>query len=315
VRILLTGGAGFIGSHLAERLLERGETLSVLDSFDDFYDPRAKERNIEQVRKKGELSLYRADLRDDAALRELFRAERPEAVIHLAARAGVRPSFENPQLYASVNISGTTTLLGLVREFGVQHFVFGSSSSVYGVNSSVPFKETDPVGQPISPYAVSKRAGELLAFTYHYNYEIPVTCLRFFTVYGPRQRPDMAIHKFSHRIRAGDEIALYAQGRSSRDYTYVDDIVDGILAALAAPAGFQIFNLGDSRGVALTDLIGLLEKALGKRARVCYLPAQEGDVPLTLADISLARERLGYAPSIAIEEGIPRFVEWFLSES
>ena len=312
-RILLTGGVGFIGSHLAERLLERGDSVVILDSFDPFYDPRIKEHNLEEIRKCGSPKLYRGDLRDPELMRSLFEVERPEMVIHLAARAGVRPSFVDPRAYESVNISGTSMLLDLVRDFGVRHFVFGSSSSVYGTNSRVPFREDDPISQPISPYAVTKRAGELLGYTYHHNFGIAVTCLRFFTVYGPRQRPDMAIHQFARKISEGDEIAVYADGLSSRDYTYVDDVVNGVIAASAAPCGFQIFNLGNSRSIVLIDLIRLLERSLGRQARIRFMPAQEGDVPVTLADISLAQSRLGYAPSTSIEEGISKFVQWYLS--
>lgn len=314
MKVLLTGGAGFIGSHLAERLLERGEKLVILDNFNDFYDPQIKFRNIEQVRTRGEFVLYQGDLLDPPLLEKIFEKHRPEAVVHLAAYAGVRPSLENPALYSEVNVTGTTHLLELSRQHGVANFVLGSSSSVYGINSKVPFHEDDPVPLPISPYAATKRAGELLASVYHHNYQLPVACLRFFTVYGPRQRPEMAIHKFTRRICRGEEIAVYHEGKSQRDYTYVVDIVQGILAALDRPQGFAIWNLGNSCTVPLLELIGLIEKALGRKARLRLMPAQPGDVPITYADIRRAREQLGYAPTTSIEEGIEKFVAWYRKE-
>lgn len=311
MRILLTGGAGFIGSHLGGRLLERGDELIVLDNFNDFYDPAIKFKNLEQVREKGEFTLCREDLLNQRAVAAVFEDYRPEAVIHLAAYAGVRPSMANPVLYAQVNVMGTIHLLEQARRHPVHHFLFGSSSSVYGVSSRVPFREDDPAATPISPYAATKRAGELVCAVYHHNYGFPVTCLRFFTVYGPRQRPEMAIHKFTTQISQGEEIPVYHQGKSLRDYTYIDDIVEGVVAALERPSGFEIFNLGNSRTVALLDLIGLIEQALEKKARIRLLPAQPGDVPVTCADISRAREKLGFSPRTPIEEGIPKFVEWF----
>jgi UDP-glucuronate 4-epimerase len=313
MRVLLTGGAGFIGSHLAERLLERGEELTILDNFNSYYSPRIKEKNIESVRRKGEFSLWREDLLDYEALRRLFRDRQPEVIVHLAAYAGVRPSLENPALYSSVNVTGTVHLLELAREYEVESFVFGSSSSVYGVNSKVPFHEDDPLNQPISPYASTKRAAELICYTYHHNYQLPITCLRFFTVYGPRQRPEMAIHKFTRMIHQGEEIPLYHKGKSQRDYTYIDDILQGILSALDHSSKFEVFNLGNSRTVVLTDLIQLLEGELGRAAKVRFLPAQMGDVPITFADISRARSKLRYRPSTPIEKGIAEFVEWFRS--
>lgn len=314
MKVLLTGGAGFIGSQVAERLLERGEDLILLDNFNDFYDPRIKLANVERIRRKGDFVLCREDLRDREALATIFERHRPEAVIHLAAYAGVRPSLENPSLYADVNVTGTLHLLEEVRRHPVRHFLFGSSSSVYGVNSKLPFHEDDPVDRPISPYAATKRAGELLCSVYHYNHRFPVTCLRLFTVYGPRQRPEMAIHKFTRQISRGEEIAVYHEGKSRRDYTYIDDIVCGVVAALDRPSGFDIINLGNSRTVILLDLIALLEKALQREARLRMLPPQPGDVPVTYADISRARAKLGFDPQTPIEEGIPRFVEWFLKE-
>ena len=312
MRILLTGGAGFIGSHLAERLIERGHRVVVLDNFNSFYDPRIKVRNLERIRKKGDFILFEDDLLNRPGLQLLFRKQPPEAVIHLAARAGVRPSLQEPALYSQVNITGTINLLELVKEYDIQHFIFGSSSSVYGINSKVPFHEDDPIPQPVSPYAATKRAGELLSFVYHQNYGIPVTCLRFFTVYGPRQRPEMAIHKFTRRIDDDQEIPIYHEGKSARDYTYIDDVLQGILAVCDRPGGFEIFNLGNARTVALMDVIPLIEKAMGKKARIKLMPAQPGDVPITYADISRARKQLAYEPTTTIEEGIRRFVSWYL---
>jgi UDP-glucuronate 4-epimerase len=313
MRILVTGGAGFIGSHLAERLLDREDELTILDNFNDFYDPQIKEKNLASVQGKGDFSLWREDLLNWEALTRLFEERRPEAIVHLAAYAGVRPSLENPALYSEVNVTGTVHLLELARTYEVKNFVFGSSSSVYGVNSKVPFHEDDSLDCPISPYASTKRAAELLCYNYHHNYDLPVTSLRFFTVYGPRQRPEMAIHKFARMIDQGEEIPVYHQGRSQRDYTYIDDIVQGILAVIEKPFSCETLNLGNSRTVQLLELIRLIEGALGKEARMRLLPAQMGDVPITYADISRARERIDYRPTTAIEEGIQKFVKWFRS--
>jgi UDP-glucuronate 4-epimerase len=314
MKVLVTGGAGFIGSHVSERLLERGDEIIVLDNCNDFYDPRIKSRNIERIRGKGAFPFYCHDLLDRKALEEIFETHQPDRIIHLAAYAGVRPSLENPVLYSDVNVTGTTLLLQFAQKYGSKSLVFGSSSSVYGINSKTPFHEEDAIRQPISPYAVTKRAGELLCFSHHHNHGMPISCLRFFTVYGPRQRPEMAIHKFTRRIFKGEEIQVYHEGRSQRDYTYVDDIVQGVLGSLDAPTGFRIFNLGNSRTVPLLDLIELVEKALGKRARIRRMPAQPGDVPITYADISRAQVEINYAPKTPIEEGIPKFVEWYLRE-
>jgi len=311
MKVLVTGGAGFIGSHLSERLLERGAELTVLDNFNDFYSPSIKEKNIDSVRKRGGFSLWRTDLLDTDALERLFRDRRPEVIVHLAAYAGVRPSLQNPSLYSNVNVTGTIHLLEMARLFEVQNFVFGSSSSVYGVNSKVPFHEDDPLNQPISPYASTKRAAELLCYTYHHNYGLPITSLRFFTVYGPRQRPEMAIHKFTRMIHRGEEIPVYHRGESQRDYTFVDDIVKGILAVIDHPFDFETLNLGNSRTVPLMDLIHLIEQAVGRSAKIRLLPAQMGDVPITYADISRARERIQYQPTTSIEEGIAKFVDWY----
>ena len=309
--VLLTGGAGFIGSHLAERLIEDGHEVIIIDNLNAFYDPRIKARNLERVRAKGDFTLYREDFTNQGALRSIFERHHPRTVIHLGAYAGVRPSLEQPVLYYHVNVMGSLFLLELIREFGVDHLVFASSSSVYGINSKVPFSEDDPLHQPVSPYASTQRAGELLCHVYHHNYGIPITCLRFFTVYGPRQRPEMGMHKFIRMIRHNEEIPVYHEGRSARDYTYIDDIVHGILASVDKPAGFRIFNLGNSKPAVLMDVIHQMETIMGEKARTKLMPAQPGDVPITFADITRAREQLGYTPSVGLDEGLARMVEWY----
>jgi UDP-glucuronate 4-epimerase len=314
MKVLVTGGAGFIGSHVCQRLIERGDDIIVLDNCNDFYDPGIKARNVERIRETGEFPFYCKDLLDRKALEAIFESHRPDRIIHLAAYAGVRPSLENPVLYSDVNVTGTSLLLQFAQSYGAKSMVFGSSSSVYGINSKTPFHEEDAIRQPISPYAVTKRAGELLCFSHHHNQGMPISCLRFFTVYGPRQRPEMAIHKFTRRIFKGEEIQVFHEGRSQRDYTYVEDIVAGVIASLDRPNGFRIFNLGNSRTVPLLSLIELIEKALGRRAQIRMMPAQPGDVPITYADISRARAELDYAPSTPIEEGVPKFVEWYVRE-
>ncbi len=312
MHLLVTGGAGFIGSHVVDRLIALGHTVTVVDDFDDFYDPSTKRRNVDGFH--GKATVNEVDIRDAARLREVFERGRFEAVIHLAARAGVRPSLIRPQLYTEVNILGTQHLLELAREFGVKKFVFTSSSSVYGINQKVPFGEEDPIQKPISPYAATKMAGEALCHVYHHLYGIPIVCLRLFTVYGPRQRPDLAIHKFTRAISRDEPLELYGDGSTRRDYTYVDDILQGVLAALERPLGFEVINLGESQTVPLLDLVRLIEKALGKSAQLRWVPEQPGDVPVTYADISKARRLLDYCPQVKIEEGIPRFVEWFKSQ-
>ena len=326
-RILLTGGAGFIGSHLAEALLRNRARLSVVDNLDDFYSPAWKKANLESVRKAGAFDFFEQDICDADRMRETFARARPDAVIHLAARAGVRPSIEQPRLYERVNVAGTVNLLELCREFRVSRLVFGSSSSVYGACASAPFSEAEAGLIPISPYAATKLAGEFFCHTYAHLYKLPVIALRFFTVYGPRQRPDLAIHKFVARIEAGQPIPIFGDGETGRDYTYVDDIVAGVLAALdynfssySAPlpadeaamdaAPFEIFNLGNSRPVKLSELVCLLERATGKKAIVHRESPQQGDVPLTWADISKAEKLLGYRPQTAMEEGLRKFVAW-----
>jgi UDP-glucuronate 4-epimerase len=309
-RILVTGGAGFIGSHLCEALLEQGREVQVLDNFNDFYDPAIKRRNIETALTHSDYSIKEGDIRDQELVGEVMATFRPQAVIHLAAMAGVRPSIEMPHLYNDVNIAGTTVLLEAVREHPVDNFVFGSSSSVYGSHDKVPFSEEDVLSRPISPYAATKLAGEQLCFTYHHLYGIPVSCLRFFTVYGPRQRPEMAIHLFARKIMNGELITLYGDGSSRRDYTYIDDIIDGVVRSLDRPQGFEIFNLGESRTVGLSEMVSILEDAIGREANITFEPDQPGDVPLTYADVTKAVRVLGYEPSVPIEEGIRLFVKW-----
>ena len=309
-RVLVTGGAGFIGSNLCETLLEQGREILVVDNFNDFYDPAVKRKNIEAALKNPAYSLREGDIRDESFVGEVMTTFRPQAVIHLAAMAGVRPSIENPHLYNDVNIAGTTVLLEAIRKHPIDNFIFGSSSSVYGSHDKVPFSEEDVLSRPISPYASTKLAGEQQCFTYHHLFGVPVTCHRFFTVYGPRQRPEMAIHLFARKILNGEFITLYGDGSSRRDYTYIDDIVDGIVRSLDRPQGFEIFNLGESRTVALSELVSILESALDLEADIRFEPDQPGDVPVTFADVSKARKMLGYEPMVPIEEGVRRFVKW-----
>jgi UDP-glucuronate 4-epimerase len=316
-KVLLTGGAGFVGSHVAEALLSRGNSLAILDNLDDFYSPARKKANLEEVRRKGSFEFFAADICDTSSLREVFAAVRPGAVIHLAARAGVRPSIEQPALYERVNVFGTLQLLDFAKKFGVEKFVYGSSSSVYGAASAVPFSEDQRDLRPISPYAATKLAGELLVFTYAHLYHFGAVCLRFFTVFGPRQRPDLAIHKFTALMEAGEPVPVFGDGSAARDYTYVDDIVAGVLAALefAPPvrdgAHFEVFNLGNSHPVTLNDLILKLEGATGRKAIRRAMPPQLGDVPVTWADISRAEKFLGYRPQTSLDTGLERFVRWF----
>jgi UDP-glucuronate 4-epimerase len=312
---LVTGGAGFIGSHLVERLLKDDAwRVTVLDDFNDFYDPALKRANVAPHLKRDDYNLVEADIRDRAALERVFDAARFDCVVHLAARAGVRPSLVEPMLYAETNINGTLNLLEMAREHGVRQFVFGSSSSVYGENEKVPFAEDDPIFKPISPYAATKAAGELLCHTYTHLHGVRSVCLRFFTVYGARQRPDLAIHKFARLISEGRPIPVFGDGTTRRDYTYVDDIIAGVRSAMDyAASDYEVINLGESRTVELRELIALLEKELGRAALVDRQPLQPGDVPQTFADIGKARRLLGYDPQTDIGEGIRRFVEWFRS--
>jgi UDP-glucuronate 4-epimerase len=309
--ILVTGGAGFIGSHLVRRLLGRGDRVTVLDEFNDFYDPRRKRANVAPFLDRADFRLVEGDIRDVASVDEIFARRDLDAVVHLAARAGVRPSLEQPILYEEVNCVGTLRLLEAARRHGPQVFIFGSSSSVYGINRKVPFSEEDRIEQPISPYATTKRTNELQCFNYHHLYGLRVACLRFFTVYGPAQRPEMAIHKFTHRLARGEKIPLFGRGDTRRDYTYVDDIIDGVVAALDLAPGFEILNLGGSETTRLDQLVAWLAEELAVEPRIEYLPEQPGDVPITYADVSKAARVLGYSPKVPIREGLRRFVAWY----
>jgi UDP-glucuronate 4-epimerase len=315
-QILVTGGAGFIGSHLVDRLLGEGDwQITVVDNFNDFYSPEVKHANISAFLSHPQFSLREVDICDAKNLREVFAAVKFDAIVHLAARAGVRLSLSEPKLSAETNINGTLNLLELAREFAVEQFVFGSSSSVYGINSKVPFAEDDKISQPISPYAATKAAGELLCHTYSHLYPIRSVCLRFFTVYGARQRPDLAIHKFAQLISDDKLIEMFGDGTTRRDYTYIDDIIQGVRAAIDyRETSHEIFNLGESQTVELRQLIMLLEENLGKKAVIEQREMQPGDVPQTFADITKARKLLNYNPTTKIEEGIEIFVEWFKSE-
>ncbi len=313
--VLITGGAGFIGSHLARRLLARGDRVTLLDDFNDFYDPRLKRANAAALGERPELALVEGDIRDREKVERLFADGAFDAVVHLAARAGVRPSLKEPILYEDVNCIGTLRLLEAARRHGPEVFIFGSSSSVYGINTKVPFSETDEVNLPISPYATTKRAGELLCFNYHHLYGLRTACLRFFTVYGPAQRPEMAIHKFTRQLANGERITLYGDGGSRRDYTYIDDIIDGLVAALDLAPGFEIFNLGGAETTRLDDLVTWIAAELAVEPRIEYLPDQPGDVPITYADVSKAERLLGYSPKVPIREGLRRFVGWYREQS
>jgi UDP-glucuronate 4-epimerase len=311
MRILITGGAGFIGSHLVEKLLTAGHQVAILDDFNDFYDPQIKHANIAGVAK--DVTMYHVDLRDRASVRNLFHREKFETVVHLAARAGVRPSIQHPQLYYDTNVSGTLHLLDAASVAGVERFVFASSSSVYGISKKVPFSEDQHLTQTLSPYAATKIAGEFLCSTYSHLNQMRVVALRYFTVYGPRQRPDLAIHQFTRRIYAGQSIEQFGDGTTRRDYTYIDDVIQGTMAALKYDGPlYDIFNLGESDTIQLRDLIAAIENALGKKAKINRMPEQPGDMPLTCADISKARKLLDYNPATRFSDGLPRFMEWFL---
>jgi UDP-glucuronate 4-epimerase len=356
MRVLLTGAAGFIGSHVTERLLARGDTVLGIDNFNNFYDPAIKRRNLAPSLAHPEFSLVEGDIVVPSVLDRAFEALRPDRVVHLAAWAGVRPSIDRPMLYQRVNIEGTTRILEACRRHGVDRFVFASSSSVYGDRppktsgdtsvlasgqasgdtsgqasgqasgdtsgqasgqdpaDAAPFRETDNVDCPVSPYAATKKSGELLCHTWHHLFGLHTHCLRFFTVYGPRQRPEMAIHKFARLIAAGQPVPMFGDGSTSRDYTYVDDIVDGVLASIDRCEGYRIYNLGESKTMRLDALIALLAQALGRPATIEHKPLQPGDVTRTFADVSRARAELGYTPKVSMPEGIARFVEWFRAQ-
>lgn len=318
MRVLLTGGAGFIGSHVAETLLEHGCELAIVDNLDPFYSPAVKQANLTEVSRVGDFRFFNADIRDFDQLSNIFREFRPSIVIHLAARAGVRPSIEDPRGYQVTNVSGTQNILELCRVSKVERFVFGSSSSVYGDSSRAPFSEDQGDLRPISPYAATKLAGELLCHVYSHLHRLPVVCLRFFTVYGPRQRPDLAIHKFTSLIEAGEPVPVFGDESTGRDYTWYEDIVDGVLASTKISFSpdetpFRIYNLGNSHPVKLQDLISAIEIATGRKAKRLPLPAQPGDVALTWADISKARRDLNYDPKMTLGTGLAKFVKWFRS--
>jgi UDP-glucuronate 4-epimerase len=312
MKCIVTGGAGFIGSHVCERLLSEGNEVWSFDDLNPFYDPGTKRRNLDEIRVSGGNRFHseHGDITDAVALQSLFETVQPDQVVHLAARAGVRPSLEQPALYQRVNVEGTVNVLEAARKAGTRKLILASSSSVYGVNASVPFKESDPIFSAISPYAASKLCCEALGHTYHHVYGMDIAMLRFFTVYGARQRPDLAIHKFARLIKEGKPIPVFGDGSTARDYTFITDIVDGIMACTTRVLGYEIFNLGECQTVTLSRMIELLEESLGRKALINRLPHQPGDVPVTYADISKAKAILGYSPTTKIDAGIPRFIEW-----
>jgi UDP-glucuronate 4-epimerase len=312
-RVLVTGAAGFIGSTLVDRLLSEGRDVVGYDSFDPFYPEDQKLRNLESANRSSSFRLERGDIRDPDAVRRLFTEGRFDAVVHLAALAGVRPSLERPAVYADVNLHGTSLILEEVAAHEVPQVVFASSSSVYGEREDGPFRETDPVERPISPYAATKRGGELIAHSFHHAHGTSITCARIFTAYGPRQRPDLAIRKFADRMLRGESLPIFGDGESLRDFTFVADLVDGLTAAIDGDLGFAILNFGAGRQVSVLEIVRLLEKALQKTAELDWQPAQTGDVRRTWADISAAQAALGYAPKVSIEAGIERFVAWLAS--
>jgi len=314
MNILVTGGAGFIGSHLCDRLIKEGHKITCLDNFHPSYNPETKRNNLSAIIDHADFSLVEGDIRNPEDLDKCFAGNDIDLVIHLAAMAGVRPSIENPMLYADVNITGTLQVLLACQRHGVKKLIFASSSSVYGNKEGGRFRETDEVDKPISPYAATKRAGELVCFNQSRLMDMGIVCLRFFTVYGPRQRPDLAIHKFTRLLYEGKPIPVYGDGSTSRDYTYIDDTIDGVLKAIEyvkVQYGFEIFNLGESQTVRLKDMIAELEKASGKKAMIDWQPIQPGDVGYTCADLEKSREKLGYNPSWSFEKGIRSFIDWF----
>jgi len=313
MNILVTGAAGFIGSHVCENFVDSGYNVIGIDNFDDFYPTRLKHSNIAELRRNSKFQFHEADIRDGEALRSIFSDNQIDIVIHLAAKAGVRPSIDSIAAYYDVNVNGTVSLLESMRIHNVKRMLFASSSSIYGNNPKVPFAETDRVDNPISPYASTKKSGELLCHVYSHLYEFDITCLRFFTVFGPRQRPDLAIHKFTRLIDEDKPIPFYGDGSTSRDYTYIDDIVSGISCALHHLDGYRIYNLGESKVINLNKLVEIISNTLGKKAILNYLPIQQGDVTITYADISKAKAEIGYDPKYDIETGIKKFVEWYNS--
>ncbi len=311
MKTLITGAAGFIGSHLSETLLARGDQVVAVDNFNHYYDPAIKRHNVAKALADSRYGLHEIDICDEPALRNVFETERPDVVVHLAARAGVRPSLQDPNLYHRVNVIGSQHILDACRDFHPSHLVFASSSSVYGGCTEVPFREDNPVEHPISPYAATKRMNELQAHVYSHVYGVKVTMLRFFTVYGPRQRPDMAISKFTRLIDEGRPVPMFGDGSTSRDYTYIKDIIEGVVRAVDRPFQYEIFNLGESTTTSLRDLIALISKHVGKPANIEPQPLQPGDVAITYADIDHARKKLGYAPHMSMDEGIRRYIEWY----
>jgi len=309
--IAVTGGAGFIGSHLCEKLVNLGFRVICIDNFDDFYNPALKEDNISGIIDNPGFKLYRSDICDPAGMEEIFSNNDIEMVIHLAARAGVRPSIADPLLYGKVNVSGTVNILECCRRYGTKKFIFASSSSVYGGNKKIPFSEKDNVDCPISPYAATKKAGELISYTYHDLFGISIFCFRFFTVYGPRQRPEMAIHKFSSRVLNGRQLEIYGDGSSSRDYTYIDDIISGLVSSIGSIKGYEVINLGNSKTVKLIELVRLIEEMTGNKADLKFMESQPGDVFITYADIRKARKMLKYSPGTDIREGLAGFIKWY----
>lgn len=313
MRVLVTGGAGFIGSHLVERLLEHGHHVSVLDDFNDFYDPALKRENLTAVQGRGDLTINVGDIRNRQLVMEVIAREKPEAIAHLAARAGVGPSLREPELYLEVNVGGTYAVLEAARQAGIGHFVFASSSSVYGNDSPTPFQEEAAADRPISPYGATKRMGEVLAYSFHGLYGMPVTMLRLFTAYGARCRPDLAVHKFSRLMVNGQPIPVYGNGRARRDFTYVNDLVEGLVKAVERPRGFEVINLGYGRPITVLKLISLLENRLGARAKIEFQPPQPGDVDITYASIDRAKQLLDWQPTTPIEHGLDLWCQWFLS--
>ena len=312
--ILITGGAGFIGSHLTERLLAETEEILCIDNFNDFYDPAIKRCNVARFIDNDKYKLLEGDIRNKEWINEVFQKHSIKSVVHLAARAGVRPSLTEPYLYEDVNVFGTLNILEACKDHNVDQMIFGSSSSVYGINSKVPFSEEDPLQKPISPYATTKITGEMLCHTYHHLYGIRIVALRFFTVYGPRQRPEMAIHKFTRAVNMGKEIPMYGDGTSRRDYTFIDDIINGIVASLRSSLKYEVLNLGESDTIQLIDLIDLIQKNMGKKAKIKKYSLQPGDVPITYASIEKAKKLIGYSPKVSIQEGIFRFCQWYKTE-
>jgi UDP-glucuronate 4-epimerase len=310
-KIVVTGGAGFIGSHFVQKLLAENYDVYVIDDFNDFYDPEVKEQNIKEFSENPNFHLHRLDITDSAKVKNIINDVKPHIIVHLAARAGVRPSLENPELYANVNIMGTLALLEAAKETGIEQFIFGSSSSVYGNSPNIPFSEDDPCSHMISPYAVTKRSGELLCELYAKNENIPITCLRFFTVYGPRQRPDLAIHSFMKKISSGEPVPMFGDGTTARDYTYIEDIIEGIYATLQHPQKFAVINLGNSHPINLKGMIQEIEKALGKNAVISQQPMQKGDVERTFANISKAKDLLNWEPKTSFAQGIEKMAQWY----